>query len=991
MFRKLSLLLFLGSSFAACQFADAEQQLQVAVYKRSLGAKAVYGALLKAKGIRPTLVLSLKADDLLKYDALFIGAAKVTRPDDFRGLRTFVGCGGGLMLNHSSCGRYLPETLFPEVVRKVAGRREDTIIPEPANKEHPVSRGLPEKWEHAYYDHLLLEPGPKGEVLLKDREQGVVVVAGMWRAGRLVFNGTVPGYWYDPATYAQQEKEPTGGELQLVLNAIRWAGGNRLSTLDKAELEKRRQALDDALTIADMKKLIPTSDWFGTEMLRGSYLPRRPVNELGGKFFITYDAQTWRGYDLRKHATPEKKEFYRQRLRLDVQHLKWMGVTDIIFWTDVSGDRVNRPTDTPDSAVRFPHYDPLALLCETGEQEGVSVWASWHSCARGAAFAEKYCAKDGKGNLFKYGTRSYPEDLLSSAYRGRCVSFLDEYANKYAKFKSFKGLAIYDELWFIYPDFYEDDLPAFDAFCKRQFGESLPADIGERLAKHRGWKDTSDVWRRRFILFKQSVVTGFWKFLVTEAHKRKLQIGIELLDTSVFSSGWCWGIDSVELTRLGADFFVASGGKSAAQCYPNTYRWAHAHQGWGRYNTHCLRGGPGGIYFTFNQLWRLIMYANNPALPRQLARHIHNQRQWANAQSLIRVAVLHQQNTVQMLFADPRPNTNRSLSLMRTVSRSQPADTIFTRAHELFDSYRVLIAPPYSVKGLSPEVLEKLKQFLNSGGVIVSIHTDWTTSRPDLSREKDVTGEVTGVTYGDPLLQAPSKFTINEKSIGLQKETPRRAVKVLEGTKVLARFEKDGIPAITEKQIGKGKIISLHFDATAELERTENPELVSWLASLLRETSRTEVFVEGTGFQVMSALKKGNWVAVSLFPTEIPAKPKVSVDLKALGIEKDNYRMLMLGKDMEITRPGRVWGDQGHWKVEVLKSGFPVTIVDDHDRAMPLPGKFDLSSFNDWSKNYIETVTRGNWESVAKGQQKRTYAHEIVVLAPADEPVMPTK
>ncbi|MDP6355426.1 MAG: hypothetical protein QF473_10015, partial [Planctomycetota bacterium] len=66
MFRKLSLLLFLVSSFAACQFADAEQQLQVAIYKRSLGAKAVYGALLKARGIRPTLVLSLRADDLLK-------------------------------------------------------------------------------------------------------------------------------------------------------------------------------------------------------------------------------------------------------------------------------------------------------------------------------------------------------------------------------------------------------------------------------------------------------------------------------------------------------------------------------------------------------------------------------------------------------------------------------------------------------------------------------------------------------------------------------------------------------------------------------------------------------------------------------------------------------------------------------------------------------------------------------------------------------------
>ena len=208
---------------------------------------------------------------------------------------------------------------------------------------------------------------------------------------------------------------------------------------------------------------------------------------------------------------------------------------------------------------------------------------------------------------------------------------------------------------------------------------------------------------------------------------------------------------------------------------------------------------------------------------------------------------------------------------------------------------------------------------------------------------------------------------------------------------MLSRFDKDGSPAITERLIGKGRIVNLHFDAATELERTENPELVSWLSSFLRKASRTEVFVEGSGFQVMSALKKGNWVAVSIFPEEVPAKPIVSVDMKALGIGKESYRMLMLGKEMEISLPGNIWGDRGHWKPEVLKKGFPVTIVADHNRAMPLPKKFDLSEFREWSKDYIPAVTRGSWDSIAKGQQKRTYAHEIVVLAPGDEPVMPDK
>ena len=66
-----------------------------------------------------------------------------------------------------------------------------------------------------------------------------------------------------------------------------------------------------------------------------------------------------------------------------------------------------------------------------------------------------------------------------------------------------------------------------------------------------------------------------------------------------------------------------------------------------------------------------------------------------------------------------------------------------------------------------------------------------------------------------------------------------------------------------------------------------------------------------------------------------------------------------------------------------------MTIVADNDRVMPLPESFDLSAFDEDEARYLDSVTRANWDKVTEGQDKRTYAHEIVVLAPGDEPFMP--
>lgn len=972
--------LALGSVWlaAVCQAAP----VKVAVFKTGFGAQAVLEALRKDGGTTPALLHKITADELLQHDVLYVGSTSLEQPEQIKSIKIFVNCGGGLILNHAACGRYRPATLFPEIARKVLDRRDDSILLV-KDAAHPLAAGLPAEFEHAFNDHLYLEPGPAGTAVLADREGAAVAVAGAAGTGRVVFNGALPGYWYDPTDYKQAEKAPEGAELQWVLNTVNWAAGSpRLTELPAGELAERRRQAEADIQFAELARHLPNTNWFGNEMLLGSYLALPPVTELGGRYFITYDDMSWRRVrgDL---SEPALREFFLNRLRLDVMQMKWMGITDIIYWTDMSGERVWHETAVPDSEQLTQGLDQLAELIKIATPEGLNIWAAWHSCTRSEAFAEKYCARDASGAFYKYGSLYYVEDLLNPAGLNRNKMMLDEYAEKYAPLGNFKGLFTLDELWFTYADFNGDDLPAIDRFCRERFGEGLPGDFAGKLAQGTRWKNPDDPWRRRYILFKQTIMTDYFRSLVEHAHQRGLQMGV----TTIYLPGkWYFGMDNAALSRLGADFIIG-----AERGYPNSLQWTHLYNTWGHYTTANLIGGPGGLMFTFNHLWRLIVYGNDPRYAREFARHVHTMRLFADSRPLARVAFLENQQALEMLAPDPTMAWNRLEMLCRTAQRRQDIRRIYSEAAELFGDYRVLVAAPYAVRGLPAPALAGLRRFVEKGGVIVGIDADWSSARADMTAEKDCTADMAGVVYGTSAPPAVA-FAWQGQSIKLAPGTPRRTAR-LEGAAVLASFN-DGTPAVTEKAIGKGKVVALHFDAGAELSAPAgNPELAAAFTACLGEYSQPPVSITGEDVELRSALRKGNWVAVALFPEQPPASVTLQVDVAALGIDKKAFRLLMLGKQMEISRPGDFWGTSGFWTPEDLKRGFPVSLPEDHRRFLPLPDEFDLSAFTGkrgkTEAEYLDKVGRDWWDSEKRGKRKRDYAHEVVVIAPADEPAMP--
>ena len=124
--RTSALLLICALVAPACLTAHAQAPLKVAVFKGGTGGKAVAQSLAGIAEIQATVVSALKTDELIGYDALYLGSCTLDHPDPIKAIRVFVGCGGGLVLSHAACGRFQPKTLYPAIAAKVSGYIESS-------------------------------------------------------------------------------------------------------------------------------------------------------------------------------------------------------------------------------------------------------------------------------------------------------------------------------------------------------------------------------------------------------------------------------------------------------------------------------------------------------------------------------------------------------------------------------------------------------------------------------------------------------------------------------------------------------------------------------------------------------------------------------------------------------------------------------------------------------------------------------------------------
>ncbi len=213
-------------------------------------------------------------------------------------------------------------------------------------------------------------------------------------------------------------------------------------------------------------------------------------------------------------------------------------------------------------------------------------------------------------------------------------------------------------------------------------------------------------------------------------------------------------------------------------------------------------------------------------------------------------------------------------------SAAQDVRRIYSQATELFENYRVLVATPFAARGLPGEALDSLRQFVENG------RRPWfpltlTGAPPARIWPMNSTTARGNGRGGLRRIRAAvaAAFTWKGQTIAIARGNARRLLTtVADGAAVLAAFA-DGAPAVTEKIIGQGRVIALHFDAGGELSQNGNPALAAALNACLREHARPPVVADSgaSPVAVRSALKKGNWIAVALFPDRTPAVANVKV------------------------------------------------------------------------------------------------------------------
>ena len=191
------------------------------------GDKGLVAALDRMPGVMPFAAAVPTRAFLVGCDILVV--PQQTQPMGLTRLmpdiKQWVNKGGCVLFLHDAVGYRKHVPMFPMVGR---GKNHPKLDKVRVVAEDPVTRGL-EKGKLFHpgfrFDHVIIEPGPAGKVLVENEEGAAVVVAGTVGAGRVLLNGMLTGVRGSSTDGAGTPGEPDGTELALLRNSLAWLAG----------------------------------------------------------------------------------------------------------------------------------------------------------------------------------------------------------------------------------------------------------------------------------------------------------------------------------------------------------------------------------------------------------------------------------------------------------------------------------------------------------------------------------------------------------------------------------------------------------------------------------------------------------------------------------------------------------------------------------------------------------------------------------------------
>ncbi len=270
--------------------------ISIGVYEKGLGSKT-FADVLKQSFPQTDIISRINAETLAKYNVFILPVTiKFDGEEPFfrEIIREYVKAGGGFIVTHDSCGfRYeIKESLFPWIAQGFEKANYNICFVR--DKTHPLTKNLGEKFQHSYYDHILLQPGEKGKVLGENENGAPILVAGETGKGRAIFMGFSPGL----------EGTVSEGEKKLLSNSIRWVQGRSAASAEEihkaaivayrlkqkaAEEEKAKRAAEKQRKLSLLQEKIEgkrclagIADSFEKIFMEKEMLPEEVINSIDG-------------------------------------------------------------------------------------------------------------------------------------------------------------------------------------------------------------------------------------------------------------------------------------------------------------------------------------------------------------------------------------------------------------------------------------------------------------------------------------------------------------------------------------------------------------------------------------------------------------------------------------------------------------------------------------------------------------------------------------
>lgn len=486
------------------------------------------------------------------------------------------------------------------------------------------------------------------------------------------------------------------------------------------------------------------------------------------------------------------------------------------------------------------------------------------------------------------------------------VDLINEIGQKYSKkHKSLVGVFHHETHAGESPDSHVGEVKEFSDFCRRRFGEKYT----EKTMPNGQEKDK---WNNRFFIYKSHCLNQFVKainntaqiygmksmycYYPIENRSNSLAGGVDIAAIEDYSNGF-WATERFSFYNFNNTFHDISlsyRGVNVPQNMVNSFHgcpvsiFEAQFQMFPKVNRESKKirrkwaKSYGDLYDFFMRSEKVVDIFQGTE---NTKKWLDLQRYWLGGTAQSQVAFILSSYSFTMkhrpiagikwkkVFNTPLTELKKYFPVATVV-----VDKNYFENYENLKKYKMLVIPEEMGICISPKAVASIKKYLASGGQVLAVKTRISSSRKDLTLEKDYTQEIFGVKIKNAKGVA-GYHRLMSKTFKVSKKKTWGSLSTIDPGKaeIIVKDSFSGKPVLTRKN--NAWFLALTLNNLALLEK-----IVSKLAPPVVKLK------DNTGFSIPAVIKKNNMLCIPLACPKT-ASAILSVDAQKAGLTGNSYEI----------------------------------------------------------------------------------------------------